>query len=804
MPEIKKVAVLGAGIMGSGIAAHLANAGIPAYLLDIVPNKLTAEEEKRGLTLQDKSVRNRLAEGGLQNALKSSPASFYTPKGAELITIGNFEDDWDKLAECDWIIEVVVERLDIKRQVFKRVAEIARPDAIISSNTSGISIVAMAEGLPESFQKRFLVTHFFNPPRYMKLLELVPHPNTDPAVMEFMQQFGEDVLGKGVIIAKDTPNFVANRIGIYGMGSTLKWMAEYGLRVEEVDAVLGPASGRPKSAAFRTSDIVGLDTSLHVARNVYENAPTDPERESFNITGWVSQMAQNGWLGDKTGQGFYKKTKDAKGKTVILSLNPQTMEYEAQLEKPLADTKLEEAARRSDPRKRLATLAYLEDRAGKFAWGVMADGLLYTAKIISDIANDIVTIDQAVKWGFNWDLGLFEGWDAIGVAKSVQKMQAEGREIPEWISTFLSQGQGTFYIEQDGRRYFWDFVTATYKPVPERTDLSSLARLKKDKANIVLSNESASLIDIGDGVACLEFHTKMNTIDPMLVELGMQALHEINSNPKWLGLVISNEADDFCAGANLFMAVMAANNGQFDEIEKGVKGFQDFCMAIKYSTKPVIVAPFGRVLGGGAEIVLAGARVRAYAETYIGLVEVGVGIIPGGGGNKELLLRNIEKMRGMAGPFPPVQKTFETISFAKVSTSAEEGRSMGFLRKTDKLTLNRERHITDAKADVLELANGYKAPQPATYKLPGEGAYLAAEQQIEGMEMTRTISKHDGAIARKLIYVLTGGDQASPVNEVSEQFLLDLERAAFVELTKMPKTLERMQYILMNGKPLRN
>jgi 3-hydroxyacyl-CoA dehydrogenase len=665
----------------------------------------------------------------------------------------------------------------------------------------------MAEGLPDDFQKRFLVTHFFNPPRYMKLLEIVAHPKTDPAILEFMQKFSEDVLGKGVIFAKDTPNFVANRIGIYGMMATLKRMAEFGLRVEEVDAVLGPASGRPKSAAFRTSDLVGLDTSLHVARNVYDNATDDPEREIFQVPDWVQKMVDNKWLGDKTGQGFYKKTKDETGKTVILSLNPQTMEYEPQVAKPLADTKLEEAARRSSPQKRLESLFGLDDRAGKFGWALLADTLLYTARIAPQIADDIQTIDSAMKWGYNWDLGIFETWDAIGPLKSVQRLRAEGREIPEWVIEFINRGQDFFYIEQNGKRKMWDFNEGRYKPVPERTDLISLARLKKDKANILNSNDSAAIIDLGDGVMCMEFTSKMNAIDPDMVKMGMLALKKLNSEDKWKGMVIGNEANDFCVGANLFLAVMAANSGAFDELKAGVKATQDWLMAVKYSNKPVVVAPSGRTLGGGCEVVLAGARVRAYAETYMGQVEVGPGLIPGAGGNKELLLRYIERMGKHMGPFPPVQKAFETIAFAKVSTSAEEGRDLGFLRKHDRVTLNRDRLLTDAKNDVLELANqegGYKPPTPPVFKLPGEGGYLAAEQQIEGMEMTRTISKHDGLIARKLAYVLTGGSEASPTREVTEQYLLDLELEAFIELTREPKTQERMQYILMNGKPLRN
>lgn len=794
--KIEKVAVLGAGVMGAGIAAHLANAGLPSLLLDIVPPGTAADAPK--------AARNKLANGGLQTVLQASPAAFYSPKLAELVTTGNFEDDWDKLAGCDWIIEVVVERLDIKRQVFKRLAEVVSPNAIISSNTSGISIAAMAEGLPENFQRHFLVTHFFNPPRYMKLVELVANPKTDPALMEFMRGFFEEKLGKGVIVAKDTPNFVANRIGIFGMMATLKRMEEAGLKIEEVDAILGRASGRPKSAAFRTSDLVGLDTSLHVAQNVYDNAPDDEQREMFQAPAWIKQMAENKWLGDKTGQGFYKKTKQG-GQTKILALDPATMEYREQDEKPLADTKLAEAERRSDPRKRLQTLVYLDDRAGKFAWNLTADSLIYTANRLPEIADDILTVDNAMKWGFNWDLGMFEGWDAIGPLKSIERMKAEGRKLPGWINTFVEKGQGQFYIEQDGQKKYWDFKAETYQPLPENPNLISLAKIKQDKSRILGHNESSSLLDLGDGVLLLEFHSKLNAIDPDLVAMGFQALSTLNGGDKFNSLVISNEADDFSAGANLFLALMAAGQGQWAELEKSVKAFQDFCMAIKFSPKPVVVAPFGRALGGGCEIILSGAKVRAYGESYIGLVEVGAGLIPGGGGTKEYLIRQSQKMRGMGGPMPPVQKAFELISFAKVSTSAEEARSMGILRKTDAISLSRERLIADAKADALALVqSGYKPPEPVMLKLPGEGGRLAIEQAIEGIVLTKTISEHDAVIARKLAFVLTGGDEASPVREVSEQYLLDLEREAFIALCKMPKTQERMQSLLMTGKPLRN
>ncbi|HEX2909601.1 MAG TPA: 3-hydroxyacyl-CoA dehydrogenase/enoyl-CoA hydratase family protein [Chloroflexia bacterium] len=796
--KIEKVGVLGAGVMGAGIAAHLANAGLSVVLLDIVPPGTPDGAPK--------AARDKFALGGLQTALKASPAAFYSPKFAERITTGNFEDDWSKLAECDWVIEVVVERLDIKRDVFKRLAEVVGPETIISSNTSGISLASMMEGMPEDFQRRFLITHFFNPPRYMKLMELVAGEKTDQELVSFMRSFFEDRLGKGVIIAKDTPNFVANRIGIYGMMATLKRMAESGLKVEEVDAVLGRASGRPKSAAFRTSDLVGLDTSLHVARNVYDNAPNDEERDIFQVPDWIQKMADNKWLGDKTGQGFYKKVKEG-GQTKIQVLDPETMTYRDQIETPLADTKLEEAARRSSPAKRVETLAYLDDRAGQFAWNLMVDTLLYTANRLPEIADDILTVDNAMKWGYNWDLGIFDMWDAIGPLKSVQRMRKEGRQVPQWIITFINQGQDFFYIEQNGKKKYWDFKDERYKLLPENPNRISLAKLKQDKANVIRSNESASLINLGDGVLLFEFHAKMNSIDPDMIDMGYRAISTLNGSDKFNSMVVSNEANDFSVGANLFLALMAASQEAWGELEKSTKALQDLNMAIKFSPKPVVMAPFGRTLGGGTEFVLAGARVRAYAETYMGLVEVGVGLIPGGGGCKELLLRQSQRLRGMGGPFAPVQKAFETISYAKVSTSAEEARSLGFLRKEDRISLSRDSLLKDAKADALELANtsgGYKPPEPAMLKLPGEGGRLAIEQMIEGMVLTKTISEHDAVVANKLAYILTGGSEASPTREVSEQYILDLEREAFIQLARTPKTQERMQYMLMKGKPLRN
>ncbi len=794
--EIKKVAVLGAGVMGSGIAAHLANAGIPSFMLDIVPKELTEEEKSKGLTLDSPEVRNRFAATGKQKLLESRPALLYSKRDAELITTGNFEDNFDWLKQVDWIIEVVVENLNIKRQLFKKVAEARVPGTIVSSNTSGVSIEAMAEGMPDEFKQHFLVTHFFNPVRYMKLLEIIPNKQTKPEVVEFLADVGENVLGKGIVFGKDTPNFVANRVGVFGMMDAIKIMLEEGLAMEEVDKILGPAMGRPKSAAFRTADIVGLDTFVNVSGNVYDNAPDDEARDVFAIPDVLKKMLEKKWLGDKTRGGFYKLVK--KPEKQILALDFDTFEYRPQ-QKVRYDS-LGAVKDIEDVGERIKTLVNYDDKAGKYAWRVLVDSLIYAANRIPEIADDIVNIDNGIKWGFNWSLGLFETWDAIGVKESVERMKGEGRAIPPIVEKVLTKGDGVFYKRSDGKLSYFDVKTEKYIELPEKPTIILLPSLKERK-KVVKQNPGATLVDIGDGVVCLEFHTKMNSVDDDIVSMMHESVEEVAKN--FAGMVVSNHADNFSVGANLFLLMMESQQENWERINQIVKAFQDANMRLRYSDKPVVCAPFGMSLGGGCEIPMGADMIRAYSELYIGMVEVGVGIIPGGGGTKEMLVR-AQSAAKADDPLPALQAAFQTIALAKVSTSAKEAMQMAILRKSDRITLGRDRLIFDAKQDVLELAKGYKKPKPREdIRVAGPAGRQAIEQALEASKQANQISEHDEIIGRKLAHVLSGGD-AEPSGPVSEQYLLDLEREAFLSLCGMKKSQERMQHMLMTGKPLRN
>ncbi|MBI5117247.1 3-hydroxyacyl-CoA dehydrogenase/enoyl-CoA hydratase family protein [Candidatus Poribacteria bacterium] len=794
--EIKKVAVLGSGVMGSGIAAHLANAGIPSYMMDIVPKELTEEEKAKGLTTSSPAFRNRFAATGKQKLLESRPALLYSAKDAKLITVGNFEDNFDWLKEVDWIIEVVVENLKIKQELFKKVAAVRKPGTIVSSNTSGVSIEAMADGQPDEFKEHFLGTHFFNPVRYMKLLEIIPNKKTNREIVEFIADFGENVLGKGIVFGKDTPNFVANRVGVYGMMDAIRIMLEEGLTIDEVDKILGPALGRPKSAAFRTADIVGLDTFISVAGNVYNNAPGDEERNTFAIPDVLKKMLENKWLGDKTGGGFYKMIK--KPEKQILSLDLKTLEY-APGQKVRYDS-LKAVKDIEDVGERIKALVNSDDKAGKYAWRVLVDSLIYAANRIPEIADDIVNIDNGIKWGFNWSLGLFETWDAIGVKESVERMKKEGRKIPAIVEKVLTKGEGVFYKRSNGKVSYFDLKMEAYKELPQKSTMILLPSLK-ERNKIVKQNPGATLVDIGDGVICLEFHTKMNSVDDDIISMMNEGVNEVEKN--FAGMVVSNHADSFSVGANLFLLMMESQQENWERINQIVKAFQDANMRLRYSAKPVVCAPFGMSLGGGCEIPMGADMIRAYGELYIGLVEVGVGIIPGGGGTKEMLLRG-QAIAKAKGPFAPLQIAFETIAFAKVSTSAKEAMDMGILRASDKITLGRDRLIYDAKQDVLDLAKGYVRPTPREdIRVAGSGGRLVIEQTLEGFKLLKRISDHDETIGKKLAYVLSGGE-AQPVRPVTEQYLLDLEREAFLSLCGMKKSQERMQHMLMTGKPLRN
>ncbi|HEU5375414.1 MAG TPA: 3-hydroxyacyl-CoA dehydrogenase/enoyl-CoA hydratase family protein [Ktedonobacteraceae bacterium] len=797
--QIRKAAVLGAGVMGAAIAAHLANVGIPSLLLDIVPANAGSD-------------RNKIARTGLEKTLKAKPAAFYTPRAAALVTIGNIEDNLSDLAGVDWIIEAVVERLDIKHTLYTQIETVLRSGTIISSNTSGLPAHLLTKGRSEQFRRNFLITHFFNPVRYMRLLELVPDTDTAPELLQFMQEFSTEVLGKGVVVGKDTPNFVGNRIGVYGFLSTITRALNEGYAVGEVDAILGQAMGRPRSAIFRTGDLSGLDTLAHVADNLYENAPDDPERETFRLPEVIREMIRRGWLGDKTGQGFYKKEKNADGSSTILELNLKTLEYEPQQKYRFSS--LGNARNYDDSVQKMLTILDGDDRASRLARETTADSLFYAATLTPEIAESIVAVDEAMRWGFNFEMGSFEVWDVLlqkpEILQKVVQARGENAQLPELVQRVQSKGQGTFYRGPAGQRQYFDFHTDTYKPVPVPGGAISLAGAKAaDK--VVRENDSASLIDIGDGVGCIEFHTKMNSIDEGIIEMMRYAVEE--GQKQFRALVINNDAPNFSAGANIFLVLMGARQGEWKMIEDAINGLQQVHQMLKYSPIPVVVAPAGMALGGGCEIVMHGQHVRAHAESYIGLVEVGVGLVPAGGGCKELLLRHGASLdeqvaRKTGGSFTPARKAFETIAFATVSTSAAEAQSLRFLRKTDAVTVNRDLLLRDAKADALRLAEAreagtWQAPKPPLMLLPGPGARMVLEQQIDNLLLTGKVSEHDAIVGRELARVLTGGE-CSPITPLTEQQVLDLEREAFLKLSGMEKTQERMQAILVTGKPLRN
>lgn len=791
--QIKKAAVLGSGVMGSGIAAHLANIGIPVLLLDIVPGKLTEQEEAQGLTLEHSQVRNKIAAGAVQNLLKQKPAPLTTKSNLSLIEAGNFEDDLEKLKDVDWIIEVIVERLDVKKGLYEKIDAVRKPGTIISSNTSGISIEAMAEGRTEDFQKHFLGTHFFNPPRYLKLLEIIPASTTAPEVVEFMTSFGENRLGKGVVIAKDTPNFIANRIGTYGLLITLREMEKRGYSIGEVDSVTGTLIGRPKSATFRTLDVVGLDTFMHVAKNVYDKTEGE-EQKVFELPPFMKKMIDNGWIGAKAKKGFYSK----QGKD-ILELDTETFEYGPA--RKLKTPSIEMAKQQKGLANKVKTLVYANDRTGEILWNIVAPTLLYAAELHGEIADDIVAIDNAMKWGFGWQQGPFEIWDAIGVAKSLDKMKEEGETVPAFVKSLLDKGFETFYKEQDGDLYFFD--GEDYKLVPVNEKAIDLKRYKK-KHGVIKKNSGSSLIDLGDGIVLLEFHSQSNSIGPDIIQMINYAVDEVEKNYK--GLVIGNQGKNFCVGANLGMILMEAQDDNIFELDFIIRSFQNAMMKIKYSTKPVVAAPFGMTLGGGAEVCLPAAHIQASMETYIGLVEAGVGLIPGGGGNVNLYSKHLKGLpKGVHVDYQYVaNKVFESIAMAKVSTSGEEARDNNFLDFADGVSVNGDHLIYDAKLVALALyENGYKAPKHEKIPVTGDSGYATMLLGAEGMFLSGFISEHDLKIAKKLAFVLAGG-KVPYGTLVDEQYMLDLERQAFLSLVAEPKSQQRMQHMLVKGKPLRN
>jgi len=793
--EVKRAAVIGAGVMGAGIAAHMANVGIPTLLMDIVP------PDAQNST--DHMARSRIAATGIERQLKARPApGFYSPRSAPLVTPGNIEDDLPRLADVDLIVEAVFERLDIKRDLYTKIEPLLGPNTILTSNTSGLPARLLLEGRGSQFQRNFLITHFFNPVRFLKLLELVPGEQTDPQLLTFMQQFGAERLGKGIVVCKDTPNFIANRLGSYGFCVTIRRMLDERLKIEEVDAIFGEPLGRAKSAVFRTADIAGIDTLAHVADNLYENLPDDSQREVFKLPDFVREMVKRGWTGEKGSQGFYKRVKDADGQTQILVIDPATLEYRPQEKVRFAS--IGTARNNPDAAERTKIILSSDDRAGTFAWAVTADGLAYAAEHAAEIAYSIVDIDRAMRWGFNWEQGTFESWDALGLEWTAERMQREGRPLPQLLQDVLATPEKRFYPEaQTSQKRFFDFSAKTFQPVTGEEGLARLATLRKNN-KVLDENASASLYDMGDGVLCVEFHAKMNALDEEMGRMIAKGLEEAQKN--FRALVIGNEAPDFSAGANIFALVMAAKSGQWETIDQQVRGLQDLNMAMKYSQTPVVVAAAGRTLGGGAEIVMHSSKARLAAETYIGLVETGVGLLPAGGGCKEMLARwarNREK-----GPFPPARHAFELIATATVSTSAAQAQEYRFMRKEDAITLDRERLLTDAKADAIALAEAkargqWQPTTPPTFHLPGPGARAVLEEQARGLFLQGKATEHDLVVASQVARVLTGGE-TSFLREMSEQDILDLEREGFLSLLGTEKTQERIAYTLTTGKPLRN
>lgn len=798
--KIKKAAIFGAGTMGSGIAALLSGVGIKTYLLDIVPKELTEDEKAKGLTLEDPRVRNRITASGLQRTMGARPAAFFDTADANLITVGNVEDNLDWLSEVDWIIEAVFERLDVKKSTFALIEKSRGPETIISSNTSGISLATMIEDVSDEMKKHTLITHFFNPVRYMKLLEVVPGEKTDPEIVKFISDYSERVLGKGVVFCKDTPNFIANRIGVFSMLDLIRIMMEEGYKIEEIDKIFGPPMGRPKSAIFRTADMVGIDVLADVAKNMYDSLTQDKMRDVYQIPDFMKKMIETGLLGLKTKQGFYKKTV-VEGKKAFHVFDYNTMDYRSQ-EKVAYDS-LNQAAWIAEPGERIKTIVHADDRAGNIAWKALSGMLLYAAERIPEISDNIYSIDNAMKWGFNWDLGPFEAWDAIGVKESVERMEKEGKAIPEIVQNLLSKGENSFYKKVDTKKVYFDFASKDFSQLPESEGIILLSDLKEaDK--IIKKSQSATLLDLDDGVALLEFHSVMNTIDEDMVEMILYALDEVEKN--YLGLVIGNEGENFSAGANVSILLEAMQNKQWDVIDAVVKKFQDVNMAIKYYEKPVVAAPFNRALGGGAEIVLASSRVRAHCELYMGLVEFGMGLIPGGGGNKEVWIRLTENIASDVSMdlYPLLQKAFENIGLAKVSMSAKETYGLGYLREDDKITMNRERLIADAKETVLAMVKeGFVPKKRKKVKVLGREGYAAMAVGVMNLKWGNQITDHEEVMAKHLAKVLTGGD-VHEGTEVDEQYLLDLEREKFIVLCGTEKTQQRIQTFLSTGKMIRN
>jgi 3-hydroxyacyl-CoA dehydrogenase len=785
---IKRVGVIGAGVMGAGIAAHLANAGVEVILLDIVPPNLTDAEK------QDRSARNRFSAGGLEKAVKSRPAAFFHKSNARLVSVGNTEDDLGKMEACDLVIEAVLEKLDVKQALFTKLEKIVKPTTIVASNTSGLRIHDMMQGRSEQFRKNFLVMHFFNPVRYMKLLELVAGPDTDPKTLDRVRRFGEDQLGKGIVFGKDTPNFIGNRIGAHAMMATMHMMLEDGLTPEDVDNITGIPMGHPKSASFRTADLVGLDTFAHVASNCYASLPNDEDRKVFELPAFVKTMVEKKLLGDKTKGGFYKKV----GKDVS-TFDPKTLDYRAKGGDEAIAKATKGISKIEDVRERVKKLANDEGPAGKFAWKVLSRSLAYSARRLGEISDDPKAVDDAMKWGYNWELGPFETWDALGFVETLDRMKKDGVAVPEWVETMKSKGARGFYRD-DGA--VWDFKRNEYVARSADPRYASLQVLRRGSA--VLKNDGAEAWDVGDGVLAVTFKTKANSIDSDVGKMLQQSVERAEKD--FRAMIIANEGEHFCVGANLFVVVMAATNKEWNQLRSMVKDLQAVMQQMKYARVPVVAAPYGMTLGGGLELCLASDAVQAAAETYAGLVEVGVGIIPGGAGNVNMLWRALEGVpEGVnVNTYEYVTNTFKNIALAKVATSAVEAKAFGYFRHNDGVSFDRARQLTEAKARAIGIAEaGYHPPTPRAYVLPGDSGIATLSMMVDTLVAGGYASEHDAKIARKLAEVLCGG-RGGASREVTEAEMLDLEAEAFVSLCGEPKTQERMQYMLMNNKPLRN
>lgn len=789
--NIKKVAVLGSGVMGSRIACHFAGIGVQVLLLDIVPKEATEST--------DKNVRNKIVNEALQAAVKSNPSPVYTKTTVNRITTGNFSDNIKDIASYDWIIEVVVERLDIKQQIFEQVEKYRKPGTLITSNTSGIPIHLMAEGRSDDFKKHFCGTHFFNPPRYLRLLEIIPTPFTDQAVVNFLLHYGDLYLGKTTVLCKDTPAFIANRIGVYGIMAIFKLVEKMGLSIDDVDTLTGPLIGRPKSATFRTADVVGIDTLVKVAKGVYDNCPADEARDTFTIPAWLQKMVDNNWLGDKTGQGFFKKTKGSEGEKEILTLNLKTMEYGPRQKPKFASV---EAAKPIDDLKtRLKALCTGMDKASEFYRHFHYGLFSYVSHRVPEISDEIYRVDDALMAGFGWEIGAFESWDVLGVENTAKKMQTAGYQVASWIDEMIASGAKSFYKVENGKRLYYDVPSKTYKSLPGG---ETFIVMKNFENETIWKNSACRLYHLGDEVLGLEWYTKLGSIGGEVLE-GIQKSVSV-AEEKYKGLVIANDGQNFSAGANVGMIFMLAIEQEYDELDMAIRMFQNTMTRVRFSAVPVVVAPHGLALGGACELSLHADKVCPAAETYIGLVELGVGLIPGGGGTKEFVVRAADEMHEDEPETITLKNRFLTIATAKVATSAYEAFDLGILRKgQDEVIINQNRRIAEAKRSVIEIfESGYTMPVVRKdIKVLGRSALGALYAGINGMLTAGYATQHDSVVAKKLAYVMCGGDLSEPTL-VSEQYLLDLEREAFLSLCGEKKSLERIQSVLKSGKPVRN